>query len=439
MQKASEVALAFVFFLIILTIGSAAILWPILLLKTFQYVVNGTPDEVRNSLLAVAALIGVPFLIWRTLIASKQTNISREGHYTALFTKAVEQLGADKVVKKREFKPHYERDASGNTLKDAKGEAVLKLSDTGEVSGDFASYEVTTTNYEVRLGAIYALERIAQDSDRDAWPIYLTLCSYVQNNATPRVGDPTVSEDLKRNNSDIEQIFNVLDRYKGERDVDVWAQFKNIMLPKLQLLSGDFCRAAFLNCSIDAVHIRTGAGILSFDNCHSESLDARQAILEGVLVRGGSFHNIVINDCSLEPVHIVTKSERAMLLDSNFRNGKIHVEARQFIVSESYFEEITFGNEALYDPRPWEIRRSGFKNCTFIEINFTLTDLTDIEFISCQFVRCSFVRARGLIVEGNEFIDCFADANYAPGASSQYPDFDLQLQWSAWKRSHSEA
>src|SRR3982751_6161439 len=36
-------------------------------------------------------------------------------------------------------------------------------------------------NLEVRLGAIYALERIPRDSERDHWPIMEVLCAYVRN------------------------------------------------------------------------------------------------------------------------------------------------------------------------------------------------------------------------------------------------------------------
>ena len=40
-------------------------------------------------------------------------------------------------------------------------------------------------NIEVRLGAIYALERIAIDSPRDQWTIMEILTAYVRQNAPP--------------------------------------------------------------------------------------------------------------------------------------------------------------------------------------------------------------------------------------------------------------
>jgi hypothetical protein len=112
----------------------------------------------------LVALIGGPVLIWRALTAHwaaqaarHQADTAREGHYTDLFTRAVEQLGAT-----REVKTYQEvDDGTGGKRREA----------------------VTTTEptLEVRLGAIYALDRVARDSERDHWPIMQVLCAYVRN------------------------------------------------------------------------------------------------------------------------------------------------------------------------------------------------------------------------------------------------------------------
>ena len=100
-------------------------------------------DHVRTSMLVIAAWYGVFFLIWRTVLADKQTQatdkqteINRESHYTELFTKAVEQLGAVRQD----------------------GEPAI----------------------ETRIGAIYSLERLAKDSERDYGPIIETLAAYIR-------------------------------------------------------------------------------------------------------------------------------------------------------------------------------------------------------------------------------------------------------------------
>ena len=134
-----------------------------------------SPDEtnrfskLRTSLFILAALIGIPFFLWRTwiaqqqsLIAEKQAETARDRAYTELFTKAMEQLGAEKPKKEDVL------DKKGNLAKDNAGQPLMR--------------EIYVPNIEVRIGAIYALERIMNDSRKDATAIVDTLAAYVREN-----------------------------------------------------------------------------------------------------------------------------------------------------------------------------------------------------------------------------------------------------------------
>jgi hypothetical protein len=132
---------------------------------------SGTPDEsiraASAALTAIAAIFGAIFICWRTVVAhwsarasQHQASVAREAHLTTLFTKAVEFLGATREVKRHEI---------GLTI----------ASSTSQLSS--VPNSVTEPNIEVRLGAIYALERIAKDSERDHWPIMEVLCAYIRN------------------------------------------------------------------------------------------------------------------------------------------------------------------------------------------------------------------------------------------------------------------
>jgi len=90
-----------------------------------------------------AQIVGGAFFLfslvvaWQNLVATqKNIQVSQEKNITDLFTKAVEQLGSDKI--------------------------------------------------EVRLGGIYALERLAHDSPKDYWPILEILTAYVRERAPLR-------------------------------------------------------------------------------------------------------------------------------------------------------------------------------------------------------------------------------------------------------------
>lgn len=106
--------------------------------------------SITAFLAALGALIAVPFSLVRVYVNERQARTAEEGLLTERITRAVEQLGAEKTVKR-----------------------IV----------DGVTEEYTEPNLEVRLGAIYALERISQDSLRDHIPIMETLCAYVRNNA----------------------------------------------------------------------------------------------------------------------------------------------------------------------------------------------------------------------------------------------------------------
>ena len=99
----------------------------------------------------IVALLGAPFLIWSTVLKHQTLRYQKEGHITDRINKAVEQLGAEKTVKRK-------------------------------------GVETTVPNIEVRIGAILSLERIAQDSTkhdkgRDHVRVMEILCAYIRENA----------------------------------------------------------------------------------------------------------------------------------------------------------------------------------------------------------------------------------------------------------------
>lgn len=157
---------------ILVSFGALAIgLWRV------PFIVNGLLDELqskadnpeatRGVVVALAAVLASITIIG-TLIAQairvwtseRQTRTIEQGHVTDRLTKAIEQLGAEKTSKR--------------ILRDADGREVLKENVPVVV-------ETTVPNLEVRLGAIYALERIAKD--RDHQTIMEILCAYIRENA----------------------------------------------------------------------------------------------------------------------------------------------------------------------------------------------------------------------------------------------------------------
>ena len=191
---------------------------------------------LRDLALIAVALVGVPFVIWRTIAthfqsraalrqaetASKrheqQTDADRQRRISDSFARAIEQLGSEKL--------------------------------------------------EVRLGAIYALERIARESPTDHWPIMETLTAYVREKGPRIPGDPEESEQLKDMrdeedtdprtlSADVQAALTVVGRRRHEHDPDrlhldlssldlSYANLREAHLEKCDL-SGSFLINAGLN------------------------------------------------------------------------------------------------------------------------------------------------------------------------------------------------
>jgi hypothetical protein len=65
---------------------------------------------------------------------------------------------------------------------------------------------------ELRLGAIYSLERIAKDSSRDHWPIMEVLTAYVREHAKIGPEDKQLSDTATQPPPDIQAILTVIGR-----------------------------------------------------------------------------------------------------------------------------------------------------------------------------------------------------------------------------------
>ncbi len=143
-------------------------------------------DQFRRTTAQILGGIGLAvglYLTWRRIAAMERSvQINEEGQITERFTKAIEQVGSEKL--------------------------------------------------EIRLGGIYALERIARDSERDHSVIMEVLTAYVRENSAERnlrpqpekqpdaeslqseecVSEPQSTHPQSKPNTDIQAILTVLGR-----------------------------------------------------------------------------------------------------------------------------------------------------------------------------------------------------------------------------------
>jgi Pentapeptide repeats (8 copies) len=228
------------------------------------------------------AAVTAGVIAWRNLRATQaKLEVDREAQITNRFTQAITQLGAE--------------------LKDGK------------------------PNLEVRLGGIYALERIARDSPRDHWTIMEILTAYVRENArwvepTPAPGGGAVSsaEDAVPEQSpniegppplhtDIQAILRVLGRRMRSED--------RAEPDKLDLHGTDLRRADLYDAHLEDAR---------FYDAHLEGADFRDAHLEGAEFVGAHLQDARFSDAHLEGARLVDAHlQDARLLGAHLQDARL--------------------------------------------------------------------------------------------------------------------
>ena len=240
---------------------------------------------VAQVIAGTALLFGL-YATWRRVSAAERTvEVAEQGQITERFTRAIEQLGA---VHSDGLRP----------------------------------------NIEVRLGGIYALERIARDSERDFWPIMEVLTAYVRENAPfrrpsadagtaaegqagtvaeagqeaaasgrPAAASPAVNNEKPRPRTDIQTVLTVL----GRRSVEYQRQGEQLDL------SGTDLRGARLS----GIHFDRNGKEQQFNlagaNLSGASLNGAyliRASLNGAILSGASLNGAELTHASLNGAYL---------------------------------------------------------------------------------------------------------------------------------------
>ncbi len=282
------------------------------------------------ALAAALAAIGIlgaivvgAIRVWtseRQIAASeRQTATIEQGHVTDRLTKAVEQLGAEKTAKR------VLRDADGAEVRDERNVPI--------------TVETTEPNLEVRLGAIYALERIGRDSARDHVTIMEILCAYVRENAKARDAPPPLEDMQDRAEGEsADARESVLREHDLKRD----DFFDNLRLPRVDVQatltvigrrdkdrtarerSRDFrldLRETNL-CSVDLSGLRLDGANLFGARLEGADLDSAQ--LEGADLSGSRLTRAYLPEVRLERAYLEgARLERANLFGAHLEGANL--------------------------------------------------------------------------------------------------------------------
>lgn len=378
----------------------------------------------------LGAVVALPFTLVKVNLTREANETAVQGIVTDRINKAVEGLGATKSVREQR------QDQAGNP--------TYEKTNIGK--NDYSKpviVEVTKPNLEVRIGAIYSLERISQDSPRDHIQIMEILCAYIKENsqAGQATRFPEVSDYNFRSQewtecppirTDIQVALDVI----GRRSVELW---------KLEREAG--YRLDLPNCNFQNARFRKNWRSANFN----------RSIFEQADLRGGDFSDASFRHCQMSKCTFAgVNFERVDLFAAVFKHTKFHPNGRrplEALMASSGLGvqlEKCWVEETKFDPAKSAVTAS---NTTFVFCKFSDHFLLQGLFGSQRFggpenkfIDCAF---RGINLEGisgrfnpDEF---FGDASVQTVALPPHwpnevlSETDFESKWREWRNSSYNA
>ena len=273
-------------------------------------------------------VLGTLYLTWRRVNAAERTiEVAREGQITERFTRAIDQLGSDKV--------------------------------------------------SIRLGGIYALERIAKDSAEDHWPVMQVLVNCVPRRPSQ---DKQPVGDLSELSlpADIQAILTVLGRLNTERaepgrrldlrKVDLrGADLRDVNFREAILIEADLCEALLDHANLQGAN-------LGLADCRCTSL--QNANLRGARLELADFRGTDLTGADLR---------KANLDGANFQWGPLRLTT-----------EGIQGTIPKNPSRRTQLNEADLRGATLRNANFQGTDLTNADLEGADLTGSRFSRAFAL-------------------------------------------
>lgn len=277
-----------------------------------RYVDPSIPQEktelVRvlvESMIGMIVLIGL-YYTWRRVTAAEKTVAATiEGQMTERFTRAIDQLGAV--------------DDAGNK------------------------------RLEVRLGGIYGLQQIAQDSDKFYWQIMEVLTAYIRMNAPAQLPSPAPTVPAGERKTLLSQLRGVLTKRETPKSPPPSVKSASNAVQPLRkrpprvppdieaaLLALAYRRNSYGEGEDRRLDLRRtdlrGADLSQFDFRGAWFDHSR---LEGATLRGGDFREADFSYCHLEganlgDAHLEEAEFLFVYFDNNTWLANAHLEGAEF-------------------------------------------------------------------------------------------------------------
>lgn len=188
---------------------------------------------------------------------------------------------------------------------------------------------------EIRLGGIYALERIANDYPKDHWTVMETLSAYVRNRAPAPVEEQVESEEKENQPKkkfnppiDIQAIITVIGRRKWrDKEGNNIIDLSNADLRGVKFSSHDGDKSHFEKVNFNNSHLE-GADLrwANLEFAKLEETNLENAILQGVTLKGADLNRAQIKNSDLTMANLeLANLEKSNLDGANLSGVRLNM------------------------------------------------------------------------------------------------------------------
>lgn len=218
-------------------------------------------NDIRSTLAQIIGgalvLFGLYFTAQNLKNSQQTLAVAQQGQITERFTRAVEQLGK----------------SDERTLDSAGKEVGLE------------------SNLAIRLGGIYALNRIAKESEQDRRPIVEILTTYVRSNAPSTVEKKPVKPD-------IQAIVEVLSQSWGSCDHDMNQRAIDLSLTDLNSLR--LFKACLTGWHLNSTHLEWA----QLTNANLEGADLSGALMNYAYLNNANMKGVSLSVAQMQGSHL---------------------------------------------------------------------------------------------------------------------------------------
>jgi uncharacterized protein YjbI with pentapeptide repeats len=273
---------------------------------------------------------------------------------------------------------------------------TYRLTRTGQVTDRYtkAVAQLGDAQVEVRLGGIYALERLMKDSAEDAPTVVEVLAAFVRERAPMSAFTASGhdgSADAVRPSADVQAAVTVLGR-REERPSDPRVDLRHTDLRGIELLRARLNRADMSGACLreadlagihlqDALLFNTDLRDANLSNAHLEGAHLGKASLERAVLQGGHFVRAILSEARLDGAFLARINCRGAFMD------------------EANLQGVDMLGGDFQDA---SLRNVSFVGAPLVLADFSGASLTGVDFSGVNLKGCRFTRAEveGALFEG---------------------------------------